>query len=111
MVLDQNGTVSELVQLLGVELRCAIVDVAVGIKELRRALDTRGPLLHAIHFAFPTFSELFQHVVLAGEDAPGLKIELVDNLRFAALLLRHRIRPVPIRPLTTMNVAQVGRRK
>ena len=96
VVLDHDGAVPQLVQLLRVQFRYALALVSLGEHELRRALDAGLALAHQVDLAFPSLAEERDHLVLAGKHPSRREPEAVYPQFFR---FRHRRRiPLSGRP-------------
>jgi hypothetical protein len=88
MVLNENGTGSQLVELSRIKIRGLVTNVSLGKKQLGGALDLRVPFPDSVDFSLPARTELGHHFVFSSDDSTRLEIESVNgNVRFR----RHRL--------------------
>ena len=71
VVLDEHGTVAELVEFFRVTFGGLVADIALRVKQLGGALDARANFPDLVHLAFPTGTELGEDLVFFGDRPPG----------------------------------------
>ena len=71
MVLDEQGTVLQVMQALGVMFGRFVMQIALGIKKFRRPLDPGRRFENLVDLALPARSQLGEDAVLSPDHASG----------------------------------------
>ena len=77
-VLNNDRTIAQLVQFLGVKLYGLVARIALRKKQFGRALDASRQLANEEDFPFPASTQLRDHLILARENAAGFEVETVE---------------------------------
>ncbi len=82
MVVDDNRTSSQFVELPGIGFGGLVARVAMGEEQLCRALDVRVLFPDLVYLALPATTEARHDLVLSGQYPPGFELEGFDGLGF-----------------------------
>ncbi len=82
MVVDDNGTSSQLVEFPGIGLGSLVARVALREEQLCRTLDLRVLFPDLVYLTLPATAEARHDLVLSGQYPPGFEVEGFDGFGF-----------------------------